>query len=131
MKSYHTQIKKEHTDFYGHMNHAKYLEIFEDARWNLVTSKGISMDEVRKNQQGPVILEVSIKYHAELVLDDEVTINSWVKPFQGKTSWIEQCMKKTENDRIAAEVRVLYAIMDLKKRKIITPPKFWLKAFEG
>ena len=35
---YHTQIKEKDLDTLGHVNNAKYLELFEEARWDFITN---------------------------------------------------------------------------------------------
>ena len=37
---YEVVIREHHLDVFGHVNHAVYLELFEEARWELVTANG-------------------------------------------------------------------------------------------
>ena len=34
-------IREQHLDTFGHVNNAKYLEILEEARWDLITAQRI------------------------------------------------------------------------------------------
>ncbi len=34
------KIRGYHLDLYGHVNHARYLEFLEDARWGMMESGG-------------------------------------------------------------------------------------------
>ena len=50
---YPVQIGESHLDTFGHVNNAKYLEIFEDARWELISKNGYGLEEVHRRKIGP------------------------------------------------------------------------------
>jgi Acyl-ACP thioesterase len=43
---YDLLIRGHHLDTFGHVNNAKYLQILEEARWDVITRNGYSLDEV-------------------------------------------------------------------------------------
>lgn len=59
-------ISEAHLDSFGHLNNARYLELFEQARWDLITERGFGIDTIRQTGTGPVILEVSVRFLREL-----------------------------------------------------------------
>ena len=52
------QVLESHLDSFNHMNHATYFQIFEQARWELITSRGFGLKEIIETQIGPTILDV-------------------------------------------------------------------------
>jgi acyl-CoA thioesterase FadM len=51
--SYKVLIREGHLDTFGHMNNATYLQLAEDARWEMLVSAGYGLDVVQRTQQGP------------------------------------------------------------------------------
>ena len=41
-------IREEHLDTFGHVNNARYLEIFEQARWDFITDNGFGLDYIEQ-----------------------------------------------------------------------------------
>ena len=55
-------IREGHLDTFGHVNNARYLELFEQARWDLITDNGFGLDYVKSSGTGPVILELTLRF---------------------------------------------------------------------
>jgi len=60
-------------DSYGHVNHAAYLNYFEQARWEMFRQAGL-MDLLKENQLFPVVIEVQVRYSREVNLFDEMVV---------------------------------------------------------
>lgn len=124
---YELLIREHHLDSYGHVNNATYLEIYEEARWEVITRRGYGYHKVHESGFGPVILEINLKFHKEVILREKVRITVEAEPFSGKVSWIRQKMYK-EDGSLGSEIGLLYGFFDLKNRKIIAPSAEWLQA---
>src|SRR5690606_13293796 len=61
MHEYPLLIVESHLDTFGHINHATYLQIFEEARWDLITARGYGLEKIRESRLGPVILEANVR----------------------------------------------------------------------
>src|SRR6185437_11302440 len=81
---YHLTILEHHLDTFGHVNNAAYLEILEEARWEMVTQNGYGIDKIRETGLGPVILEIKIQFHRELKLREKITVESHITSHEGK-----------------------------------------------
>lgn len=125
--TYQTQIIEHHLDTFGHVNNAKYLELFEEARWDFITKGGYGMKEIISFQKGPIVLEVKCRYKRELVNRETITIISTPTEHKQKIMRMHQVIKK-EDGEIAAEAEFTFGFMDLKERKMIRPTPEWLKA---
>jgi len=117
-------ISEAHLDSFGHLNHARYLELLEQARWDLVTERGFGIDVIRRTQTGPVILQVTIKYMRELGPREPVIIRSELLTYEGKVGTFRQQMVK-EDGALACEATFSFGLFDLERRKLIDPTPAW------
>lgn len=125
--SYHVTIKESHLDTFGHVNNAVYLQLFEEARWEIITKNGYGLKEVILLKKGPVILDVHLEFRHELNLREQVVIETQMEPFKGKVSVIQQDILNKQN-KIACKAKFTHAFFDLEKRRIIEPSEEWLRA---
>lgn len=120
-------IREFHLDSYGHVNNATYLNLFEEARWEAITTRGYGYQKVHETRQGPVILEVQMKFLKELKLREKIKITLEVVSYEGKLFRLRQKMIK-ENSEVACEMNMVAGFFDLNERKLILPTPEWLVA---
>ena len=89
-------IREQHLDTFGHVNNAKYLEILEEARWDLITRNGYGLEEVLRRRIGPTILEINLKFQRELQNRQPIVIKTWMDSYAGK---IGRVRARIGNDR--------------------------------
>ena len=58
--SYPMLITEKHLDTFGHVNNAVYLELYEEARWDMITKNGWGLDKVIKEKIGPIITSINM-----------------------------------------------------------------------
>lgn len=128
MHQYQVTINERHLDTFGHVNNAKYLELYEEARWELITGNGFGLDTIKKLKQGPVVLEVNLTFKKEITNREVITIESKSSltshPLFMK---VEQQMLKADGT-VASTIELKIGLMDLAQRKLIPPTEQWLKA---
>lgn len=127
MQNYELVIKEHHLDTFGHVNNAIYLQLFEEARWELITARGFGMAEIMKRRQGPVVLEIQIKFMKELKLREKIQINFETLDYKGKIGHFKQQMINAHGD-VACEATFTVGFFDLNARKLIDPTEEWKKA---
>tara|TARA_B110001454_G_C12723326_1_gene436709 strand:+ start:74950 stop:75339 length:390 start_codon:yes stop_codon:yes gene_type:complete len=127
MINFETTIKETQVDMLGHLNNAVYLELFELARWDIIHSRGYGLKKMLELQQGPVLLEVNLKFMKEVLARDVITIKSELVKYEGRIGEILQKMYKT-NGTQAAELRVIFGLFDMKTRRLIEPTPEWRMA---
>jgi acyl-CoA thioester hydrolase len=120
-------IREHHLDGFGHVNNAVYLELFEEARWELITNGGYSWLDVQKEQMGPVILELTVKFLKELKVREKIRIDTQCISYEKVVAELEQKLWNEENE-LCTHARFKFALFDLKKRKLLKPSERWLKA---
>ncbi|MBU6154535.1 MAG: acyl-CoA thioesterase [Bdellovibrionales bacterium] len=127
---YRTMIRERHLDSFGHVNNAQYLVLFEEARWEMITSRGYGLSAVKKHEVGTVVLECTVRFKRELGLREEVVIRTKVEEIAKKTLILKHWIVK-EGGAIAAEASFTLGCFDLKHRKLIPLSAEWLQAVSG
>lgn len=122
-----TMIRESHLDTFGHVNNAKYLEILEEARWDIITPHGFGVDDIRRKQMGPVILEIHLQFRRELRNREHITVRSWCKSHSGKITVLRQVILNEKGEE-ACSADFVFGLFDLNARKLIEPTPEWLRA---
>ena len=128
MTSVHTYpiiILERHLDTLGHVNNAQYLEIFEEARWDIVAKKGFGIPEIHAKKMGPVILEIQIRFMKELLLRAELIVKTEFLHIQDKVSTIHQWIENEKGER-CCEAEFKMGFFNLATRKLMLPTPEWL-----
>ena len=121
------KIIESHLDFFGHVNNAVYLQLFEEARWDLITERGFGADAIMKAKQGPVILSVEMQFQKELKLREDIVITTEALNYDRKVGRLQQKMKKADGS-IACQAVFAFGLFDLRERKLIEATPEWLHA---
>ena len=124
---YEVIVRESHLDTFGHMNNASYLVLFEEARWEHITKNGYGLRKVKELQQGPVLLELSVKFRREITLREKIKITMELLDSKGKISHFRQEMIK-EDGTVATELELTFGLFDLRTRRLIEPTPEWKKA---
>ena len=114
------KIKKEWTDYNGHMNVAYYLLIFDlYAAEKLMTKFNMGEKSAKETNKSTMVVESHITYNQELKEGDEVDVNLTYfnhdkKRLQYKFEMIHKAKKY-----LASTIEILALYVDLEKRKVV------------
>jgi YbgC/YbaW family acyl-CoA thioester hydrolase len=124
---YPLQILEHHLDGFGHVNNATYLELFEEARWDLITRGGFGLEVVRERMIGPVVLAVEMRFNREAVNRERLVIRTRTLEYRGKVGRLEQVMVRADG-LPSCTATFTFGLFDLKSRRLLRPTPEWLKA---
>ena len=125
--SYPLTVREHHLDTFGHMNNSVYLQILEEARWELVSQNGYGLNKIKECGKGPVILEIKLLFSRELLLRDHITIHTQLASYEGKIAILKQWITNHAG-KTCCEAEFKIALFDTLQRKIIKPTPEWLHA---
>jgi YbgC/YbaW family acyl-CoA thioester hydrolase len=125
---YALKILEKHLDSFGHVNNATYLELYEEARWDFIEKNGFGLAHIQKCQQGPVILELNLRFKAELVNRENIVIVSQHLETVGSRLMLMSQKMLKEDGTIASEIELKIGLMDMRERRLIKASPEWLKA---
>jgi len=124
---YSLLIIERHLDTFGHVNNSTYLELFEAARWDWITSNGFGLERIRELRQGPVVLEINLRFKREIRNRQTIVIRTWLEAYEGKVCTVLQEMRDPAGE-LYCEGRFVCALFDLDARRLLTPTSDWLVA---
>jgi YbgC/YbaW family acyl-CoA thioester hydrolase len=124
---YAITINERHLDAFGHVNNAVYLQLFEEARWDLITLNGFGYNEIMAHKKGPAILEANLRFKRELRNRQRVLIRSWLDSYEQRIGVMSQVMVG-DADKVHCEATFKFGLMDLEARRLIEPTPEWARA---
>lgn len=94
------------------MNHAAYLNFLEHARWEALAEGGFGYSDILAQGWGVHVVRLSIEYKAEVVMGDQLDIETRVTQFRRTSMTIEQTIRRQrggepESALVAAEASVV------------------------
>ncbi len=124
---YPVLVLEHHLDSFGHVNNAAYLEILEEARWDLITANGYGLDEVHRRKTGPTVLELHLRFVREIRNRQRVTVRSWIASYSGKIGTLAQQIVD-EAGSLCCDAVFTIGLFDLTARKLVRPTPEWIAA---
>ncbi len=121
-------VRFHELDAYGHVNHAVYLNYFEQARVELLESLGFGLGVLRGRGIQLVVVETTIRFRAPAELGDRLVIETELSRLRRATSIWAQRLVRGATVLASAEVRS--AATDMTGRPI-RPPADLIAALTG
>ncbi len=114
-------------DDYMHVNNARYLDLYERARWEILEKSGLGRDKVKESKIGPIIIEVTVRFSQELLPGEEIKITTTSRRKNDLVFYFDQEMINSKG-KVASKAVFTSALFDLEKRKMVRPDEKWLEA---
>ena len=117
-KTYKTCIKVRgyHTDFYGHVNNARYLEFLEEARWEF-TEEYLNYEELGKKGLLFIVVNININYRRPAGLGEILQIESYLDRVSRRSGIVHQDIFLKDTNVKVADADVTFVVFDQKKGK--------------
>jgi len=109
-------IQGFHIDRYGHVNNARYLEFFEQARWQYIEEHLNPQIPEKKNWQFTVV-EINIKYKKPLFFKDEIVIETRIEEVSYVKTHMSQKIYLKKDYELATLGKVSFIIVDIPTGK--------------
>ena len=113
------KIKKEWTDYNGHMNVAYYVLIFDLNAAELLMNKfNMGEKSAKETNKSTMVVESHITYNQQLLEGDEVYLNLiYFNHDKKRLQYKFEMVHKTKN-YLASTIEILALYVDLSKRKV-------------
>ncbi len=79
------RVRSYELDSFAHMNHAVFLNWFEQARFDAFEQAGFPIPEMQARGWGVYVVKLEVEYLKEARLGDELVVRTWVEGV-GRTS---------------------------------------------
>lgn len=120
--SHTLKVRGYELDSYRHVNHAVYLSYLEQARWEFLASRGLTLRKLDELKRWPVVANLEISYLRPALMDDELTILSRVNELGRASLMIEHEIRCS--GRTITRAKVKAAIIDETGRAASMPEIF-------
>lgn len=104
------KVRGYHLDLYGHVNHARYLEFLEDARWSLLEANG-SLDWFMQHGYALVVSRVDIRYLRSASMGETLRVETRLDRVLQRAAVIVQRILKADTGKLVAEAEVTVAVL--------------------
>ena len=109
-------------DFYGHMNMAYYVKLFDDLGHDILTDHGFGEPYTRKFGFGLFTVKASIDYCQEVTSEAPLTISLSIEKADDKRLWTRLDMRHAEQGYLAATMAQLAVNVSLSMRRAVIFP---------
>ena len=114
-----------------HVRHSAYYDFGAHARIRFFAEKGFGSAEMARLNIGPVLFKEECSFIRELMMEDVIRVNFLKGELShGGARWILHHEIFNETGK-AAHITITGAWMDLKARKLITPPEKVSRLFDN
>ena len=107
----------------NHMRHSAYNDYAAESRVRLFKKYGLSMEEFKRLNIGPILFQENTSFYKEISLGEDLTVEVLLKGVSEKGERFKFLHKIYKRDgTLAAEIEIFGAWIDLVKRKLTSPP---------
>lgn len=83
------KVRNYHIDHFGHVNHARYLEFLEEARWQYLEENRL-LDSIHQIEAFHVVSKIVIKYLRPVRLGNVLRIETKIVGRSNNCFWVDQ-----------------------------------------
>jgi YbgC/YbaW family acyl-CoA thioester hydrolase len=96
----HFRVRSYELDGLGHLNHAVFLNYFEQARFDTLEQVGMSPSELETRGWGVHVVRVEVDFRRECRQGDSLRVRTWVESMRNSSMVLRQRMdrRSTEAD---------------------------------
>jgi len=138
MSDYHfyhpIEVRYGDLDPQGHVNNAKHLTYFEQARVAYLIELGLFTKDQSFMKIGVIVADVHLTYLEPIYFGQNIKIGVHAAKLGNKSMMWEQSIVDANTDRQLAKGEVIIVTYDYKEEKTISIPHEWrgkISAFEG
>jgi len=115
-----------------HMRHTAYNDYAAEVRVRFFQEHGLSINEFAKLNIGPILFKEETSFFKEIHIGENITVKMELEGVsKGIERWRFNHQIFNEAGKLAAEIKVYGAWIDLVKRKLTTPPQKFVAIFDG
>jgi acyl-CoA thioester hydrolase len=131
---YPVEVRYGDLDPQGHVNNAKHLTYFEQARIHYMIELGLFTRDQSFMQIGVIVADVHITYREPIYFGQNIKVGVHAAKLGSKSMTWEQNIVDAGTGRELAKGEVIIVTYDYKDEKTIPVPQEWrqrITAFEG
>ena len=129
---YHpAEVRYGDLDAQGHVNNAKYLTYFEQARVCYWTEVGLFSKEQSFTEIGVIIADIHIKYEEPIHWGLPIRIGVRITKIGNKSLTVDQCVVDDSGEHTYANGTVILVAYDYTAQRSLQVPDSWRQKLEA
>ncbi len=118
------------TDCAAVVHNIAYLRFIETARTLLAGELGMSLPEMARSQQFPVVVRTEIDYKRPAVLGDTLVIEGWLERLERIRFWCGFTVRrKGDDDTVLVHCRQMLALVQMPAGKPVRMSDQWIERY--
>lgn len=113
-----TGIDPSYIDQFGHINHARYLDLLESARWDYAKQKGLD-GYFHPNRNIHVVVRVAINYRRSAGINDLLRMETFVSGRGLRSYAMDQRVYLWDTEDLIVDAEITNVFIDSKTGKAI------------
>lgn len=101
------RVRSYELDGLGHLNHAVFLNWYEQARFDALEAGGYPPGALAREGWGVHVVRIEVDYRRECRLGDDLSIRTGVERFRNSSMVIGQKMTRPSDSELVSEARVV------------------------
>jgi thioesterase-3 len=110
------KIRGYHCDAYGHVNNARYLELYEEARWQFLEPV-LAQKFFEKRNLLFIVVNINISYKKYLVPNQEVLISLSDITYNNKSMILVQKISDVKSGMLCSEATISFVLLNTETQK--------------
>ncbi len=116
------EVRSYELDGLGHLNHAVFLNYFEQARFDALSAGGLTPAHLVEQGWSVHVVRIEVDFRRECRQGDRLAARTRVEQFRNSSMIIGQVLEKDDGE-LAAEARVTAVWIGREGRPIRIPPE--------
>jgi thioesterase-3 len=104
-------IRTYHTDGFGHVHNARYLELLEEARWQFAEHHGL-VPLLNEENLAFVIMQMNLRFRLPVVEGDTIQVLTSLISLGSAIGEVEQLMLQQGTGKLAVKSMFHFALID-------------------
>jgi acyl-CoA thioester hydrolase len=117
--SYPIQVFPHHTDYAGVVWHGRYVQWLEEARVELLRSRGIDYAKLVALGCGLHVVNLNIRYLRPLRMGDQAILKTRIAPLEGVRIPIESELRSLDHEVLYLTSQVILVALDIEKNRVM------------
>jgi acyl-CoA thioester hydrolase len=123
------KVRSYELDAYGHVNHAVFLNYFEQARVEFLEQQQLSFGSLWDDGYIFVIVRAEVDYLHPLLMFDEIEIHTEITGIGNTSVTLSQDTHKLPGETLVCRGKFVAVFLDKKSRKPVSVPDRFRKEF--
>jgi len=104
-------VRGYHIDHLGHVNHARFLELLEEARWRYLEENRL-LEPLHRLRRVHVVAEIQIRYRKSAYLGDVLRVDTEIASRSDRSFVVRQAVLNCETQKQLAVAKTTNVFVD-------------------